>query len=100
MLENKQDYSGQTISQLNNIRKGLLLEVKNLRQRQGDILDKLYQEVALEQDDIAENYFSSGNSSNGKFFSQRLENCMRAMVSYETTNEINNSYLLTGIFRS
>lgn len=84
MNESRQDYSGQTIAQLNEVRRELMLEVRELRKRQAGALDKVFQEVAKEQDqeDIAESYFSSSSDSGGKYFSQRLENCMRAMVRY------------------
>lgn len=73
--------AGLTVAQLNEIRKDLLLEVRDLRKRQSDCLDKVYQEVAKDQEDIAENFFSTNNESNGKYFSQRLDTCMRAVVS-------------------
>lgn len=87
-MDSKQEYTGQTIAQLNDIRKGLLLELRDLRKRQADALDKVYLEVVKDQEDIAETYFTSGNEANGKFFSQRLDNCMRALVKF-------NLYLTT-----
>lgn len=81
MNDTKNVFAGRTIAQLNEIRKDLLLEVRDLRKRQSDCLDKVYQEVSKDQEDIAENYFSPNNESNGKFFSQRLDTCMRAVVS-------------------
>lgn len=81
MNDTKTAFAGYTIAHLNEIRKDLLLEVRDLRKRQSDCLEKVYQEVAKDQEDIAENYFSPNNESNGKYFSQRLDTCMRAVVS-------------------
>lgn len=76
----KQVYAGQTIAQLNDLRRLLLLEVRDLRKKQADSLNKVYEEVFKDHEDIAENYFHPGNDSNGNYFSQRLEACVRAMV--------------------
>lgn len=69
-----------TIADLNATRRQLILETRELKLKQAQAIDKVAEMISKEHEDVAETFFCSTNETNGKYFGQRLDNCLKTMV--------------------
>lgn len=77
---NDQLRAASTIADLNATRRQLILEMREMKQKQALAIDRVANMISKEHEDIAEAFFCSANETSGKFFGQRLDNCLKTMV--------------------
>lgn len=75
-----QSRAASTIADLNATRRQLILETRELKRKQALAIDKVAEMISKEHEDIAEAFFCSTNETSGKYFGQRLDNCLKTMV--------------------